>query len=51
MTEDYVAEELLNRKIKNVKMTNFQNHKYTEYDLTYGSNIITGSSEIGRAHV
>jgi len=48
MTEESVVEELLNRKIKNVRMINFQNHRETYYELTDGLNIITGSSDNGK---
>jgi DNA repair exonuclease SbcCD ATPase subunit len=48
MTEESVVEESLNRKIKNVRMINFQNHRETYYDLTDGLNIITGSSDNGK---
>jgi DNA repair ATPase RecN len=48
MTEESVVEESLNRKIKNVRMINFQNHRETYYELTDGLNIITGSSDNGK---
>jgi DNA repair ATPase RecN len=48
MTEESVVEELLDRKIKNVRMINFQNHRETYYELTDGLNIITGSSDNGK---
>ena len=48
MTEESVAEESFNRKIKSVRMINFQNHRETYYKLTDGLNIITGSSDNGK---
>lgn len=48
MIEESVVEELLDRKIKNVRMINFQNHRETYYELTDGLNIITGSSDNGK---
>lgn len=48
MTEESVVEESFNRKIKNVRMINFQNHRETYYELTDGLNIITGSSDNGK---
>ena len=48
MTEESVDEESFNRKIKSVRMINFQNHRETYYKLTDGLNIITGSSDNGK---
>lgn len=44
-------DETLNRKIKYIKLINFQNHKYSKIDLTNGLNLLVGSSDSGKTAI
>lgn len=42
---------VLQRKIKNITLINFQNHKNSRFDLTNGLNLLVGSSDSGKTAV
>ena len=41
----------INRKIKKIILTNFQNHKKSSIDLTNGLNLLVGSSDSGKTAI
>ena len=44
-------DETLNRKIKSVKLINFQNHKFSKISLSDGLNLLVGSSDSGKTAI